>query len=36
MKEKCPKCGAVMVREGSEHHMAHQKKKEKSESDGKN
>jgi ubiquinone/menaquinone biosynthesis C-methylase UbiE len=27
MKEKCPQCGTTMVREGSEHHLAFQKKK---------
>ena len=30
MKEKCPQCGATMVREGSEHHLAFQRKKERS------
>lgn len=35
MEEKCPQCGATMVREGSEHHLAFQEKKERSAPDGK-
>jgi NAD-dependent SIR2 family protein deacetylase len=35
MKTKCPRCGATMIREGSDHHQAFLDKDKKKTGDGK-